>query len=341
MNKKVILGGTFHELHRGHKKMLKTALDMGDVTIGLVSDEFLSRWKPHVDAPMEIRKRELEEYLSRYDNWEIVEISDPYSEALDGKYHVLVVSWDTKERGMEINEMRRDIGENSLDIVVVPPVLAQDLIPISSTRIRQELIDRAGKRLKPVKIHVGSENVVKIQQVEKVFSKLFETDIVGNKIDNTRELPVDQKTIEQAKKRAAVPPGYDYGIGIESGLFAKHDTHMSAEYAVIRDSTSFETLGHGLGYPVPERWMIRAEDGESLKDIMEDCFREYENKAVDALSRGALSREQCIRSALTCALIPRLNIEHYAYGFRHGPVKRFITDVVSTFERKRTNVSKR
>ena len=59
--RKVAVGGTFDEFHRGHKVLLMKAFEIGEhVLIGLCSDEFAKKMgKPHMTAPYEERLKEL------------------------------------------------------------------------------------------------------------------------------------------------------------------------------------------------------------------------------------------------------------------------------------------
>ncbi len=151
--KKVAVGGTFDELHRGHKALLDKAFDVGDkVIIGLSSDAFVSKMgKPHKTATYEERRRELAAFLkaSGLDGKvEIVPLDDPFGVTISGKgLEALVVSKETEKTAETINQRRRKAGLEPLKIVTVNMVPAENNAPISTTRIRSGEIDRNGHML--------------------------------------------------------------------------------------------------------------------------------------------------------------------------------------------------
>ncbi len=154
--KKVAVGGTFDELHRGHKALLNKAFEVGEkVVIGLSSDEFVSKMgKPHKTAPYEERCRELQAFLDESGldgKVEIVPLNDPYGLTISGKgLEGLVVSQETEKTAQKINERRQNAGLPPLEIVTVNMVPAENRTPISTTRIRSGEIDRNGHLLKSV-----------------------------------------------------------------------------------------------------------------------------------------------------------------------------------------------
>lgn len=151
---KVAVGGTFDELHRGHKKLLSKAFEVGEkVVIGLSSDEFVAKMgKPHVTASYADRLSELEAFLKQSgwaDRAEIVPLNDSYGLTISGKgLEALVVSKETQATAYKINDIRGKAALLPLKIVAVDMVPAENCIPISTTRIRGGEIDRNGRLLK-------------------------------------------------------------------------------------------------------------------------------------------------------------------------------------------------
>jgi cytidyltransferase-like protein len=151
---KVAVGGTFDELHRGHKALLDKAFEIGEkVVIGLSSDEFASKMgKPHKTAPYDERLKELEAFLEQSDlaaKAEIVPLNDPYGLTISGKgIDALVVSKETEKTAEKINEKREKAGLPPLKIVAISMIPAENNTPISTTRIRGGEIDRNGRLLK-------------------------------------------------------------------------------------------------------------------------------------------------------------------------------------------------
>ncbi len=107
--KKVAVGGTFDELHRGHKALLSRAFEVGDkVVIGLSSDEFVKKMgKPHITASYAERRDELATYLTEMglaDRAEIVPLTDSYGLTIKGRgLEALVVSKETARTAGAIN----------------------------------------------------------------------------------------------------------------------------------------------------------------------------------------------------------------------------------------------
>ena len=151
---KVAVGGTFDELHRGHKTLLMTAFEIGKhVVIGLSSDELVSRLsKPHVTASFEERKQGLKEWLADLglaDRAEIVPLFDAFGSSVkDPEIEALVVSEETSPTAEKINARREKAGLLQLEIVAINMVPSENCAPISTTRIRRGEMDREGRLTK-------------------------------------------------------------------------------------------------------------------------------------------------------------------------------------------------
>jgi pantetheine-phosphate adenylyltransferase len=149
----VAVGGTFDLVHKGHRKLLDTAFQLGEtVMIGVTSDRFVKKLhKPHKVDSYEVREKELKKLLKRR-NWlgrsTIVSIEDPYGPTTkEDDIDALVVSQRTEPTAELINRLRRRKGLRPLHIVPITLVQAEDSRPISTTRIRRGRIDREGRIL--------------------------------------------------------------------------------------------------------------------------------------------------------------------------------------------------
>jgi pantetheine-phosphate adenylyltransferase len=165
----VALGGTFDPIHDGHRKLFRRAFELGDVTVGLTSDDLAPKTR-HEDRyvrPFPDRKADLEAELgplaAEFDReFEVRELTEPTGIAIEEEFDALIVSPETQDGGERINDIREERGFDPLRIEVVDHVAAADGERISSTRIVKGEIDEHGnvtpEREGRGKFPPGSEN---------------------------------------------------------------------------------------------------------------------------------------------------------------------------------------
>ncbi len=146
----VALGGTFEVLHKGHRALLARAFGEGDeVLIGLTTDEMANAARDRTVRPYHEREAALRAYISEAHpgrGFSIVPLSDRHGPAAHREdIEVLVVSVFTHGTGVEINEARRARGLPELRLARIDHVLADDGLPISSSRILAGECDEEGR----------------------------------------------------------------------------------------------------------------------------------------------------------------------------------------------------
>lgn len=157
-----VLGGTFDHLHRGHAALLATAFRVGrSVSVGVTTDRFVATRPKPLAARIQsyaTRRRALKRWIDREfpgRSYRLSPLENPFGRSVADDVDVLVISSDTISGGRAVNAERRRRGHRAVPLVVVPVVLAADLRPISSRRIRAGEIDREGRRRAPISIGIG------------------------------------------------------------------------------------------------------------------------------------------------------------------------------------------
>jgi pantetheine-phosphate adenylyltransferase len=157
-----VLGGTFDHFHRGHAVLLATAFRVGrSVSIGVTTDRFVAAHPkpfPGRIQPYAVRRRALVRWVARHyrgRSYRAVPLKDPFGRSVEDGVDVLVLSADTLAGGRAVNAERRRLGRRSVPLEVVPVVLADDLRPISSRRVRAGEIDPQGRRRSVISVGIG------------------------------------------------------------------------------------------------------------------------------------------------------------------------------------------
>ncbi len=156
MAARVVVGGTFDILHRGHRTLLAEAVRQagtdGHLYVGLTTDELARKGRTRPIGSFAEREETLRAHISRAGiPFTIVALEHPLGEgsprggAAAGDYDVLVVSEETAMVSATINELRSQRGLRPLRVVVVEMVRSHDGAPLSSTAIAEGSVDHEGR----------------------------------------------------------------------------------------------------------------------------------------------------------------------------------------------------
>lgn len=147
---RIAVGGTFEVIHKGHRTLLARAFAIGDeVLIGLTSDQLANESRRRRVRPYQEREWALRSFIDRTFPglvYTIERIDDRFGPAVHlPDLEALVVSENTYSTGLDLNAAREERGLQPLRLVVIPHVLAEDGLPISSTRVLAGECDAEGR----------------------------------------------------------------------------------------------------------------------------------------------------------------------------------------------------
>jgi pantetheine-phosphate adenylyltransferase len=323
---RVVLGGTFSPLHKGHKALFKRSFELaaGDfLVIGLTSDALAGAERIRAVKPFNERKADLESYIELMlqqfpgTKVEIASVDEIYNKAItqEREADALVISEGRISVAEKTNELREKFGKPPLEIVAVP---SQDGLPIKATRITNGEIDDNGKLLGTVRVAVGTENDVKLRAVQTIFGKLFPNlEMVKVPVESgVPSQPWGDETLIGAKNRASAAlkqtDGAHFGVGIEAGLIKNKDIdkHFDVQYCAIQDRGGRVTIGHGSGFYYPDKVFKGVKSGRTVGEVMSEVTGVDEigkkQGAIGYLSQELLSREELTTQAVLMALVPRI-----------------------------------
>ena len=145
----VAMGGTFDVIHSGHIALLNKAFSISSkVIIGLSSDQLATKKGKNLANDYSKRLSLLKSVIEKsFPNsaYEVSKLENDFGPAvIEGSVKALVVSEETSNKGLLLNELRAERNLPPVKIVVVPMVLAKDGKSISTTRIKNSEIDGSG-----------------------------------------------------------------------------------------------------------------------------------------------------------------------------------------------------
>ena len=143
LKRTAIIGGTFNELHQGHKDYVKLAFEYAEeIYIFLSSDDYAQICKSCLVEPYHIRKKYLENYIKEingFKKYSIYELDSEYSLihfCLKNEITMAVVSPEYYLLFQRINRIREDEAKPPLLLLVKQRTKTSEGFNITSTLIK-------------------------------------------------------------------------------------------------------------------------------------------------------------------------------------------------------------
>lgn len=318
-----LVGGTFSRMHNGHRALLKAAIDTGKhVIIGLTTDNYTKGNKDYPLIPYSRREKAVRRFMDRYsDNYEIAPLDSRRGNSdTIPEYDCIVVSPETERSAMEINNRRVAKGLDPMRVIVIPYVLAEDLFPVSSSRILSGEITPGGRRIKPVRISVSTGNDLKMDAVKRYLSRFMKNSSFRKftEYELPTEQPFGDDTAKLATQRAMKGlDDFDYSIGIESGIIFNpmNSAYFDFHYCSVIDRYGRITVGVSSGFQVPENLIALTKRGKTESEAFLSIYGEKDigqaSGIIGAISGNRVTRDRLIEESVRNAFVPRFSPNYF------------------------------
>jgi inosine/xanthosine triphosphatase len=176
-----------------------------------------------------------------------------------------------------------------------------------------------------VKVLVGSENRLKLEAAEEVFSRYFgEVEVIGVEVDGTvSSQPLASETLEGAKNRALEVSRINderrldakFFVGVEGGILKLFSKWFALSVMCIMDDMGRTGYGTSPMFELPGVIAQQLLEGSELGDVMDRVTGQRGTKegqgAAGFFTKGVMDRKRICADGLVAALVPFLNEDLY------------------------------
>jgi inosine/xanthosine triphosphatase len=253
----------------------------------------------------------------------------------------IVISGDMRDRVDGLQSMRAGAGQRPFEVFVAQELLADDGLPLRSSRIVAGEVDENGRIAGTMKVLVGTTNGTKVEAVRRVFARLYPeqpVDVTG--VEVTTAVPdqpwgpeVARGALARARAAMAsatpVPPGAGdetegpgrdalphFAVGIEAGLIPGEagGPTFDVQHCAVIDRGGRETMGHGPGFVYPDDLLEEVREGKQVREVMMARYwtdpSDRGKGAVHTFTAGHMDRLALTEQAVLMAMVPRISGEH-------------------------------
>lgn len=171
-----------------------------------------------------------------------------------------------------------------------------------------------------MKVGIATKNPSKVRAVEEMFKIAFgDVQILPSDADSgVPAQPKEEQILQGAINRAkAALEGNDFGVGIEAGVVELNGKMCNIAYCVIMDKSGKYSIGSQPMFELPEIFKKEILKGKEFGTVSDEYFKtkniKHEGGAIKLLSNNLISRDDLLKSAVKCALVPWISKEIYEF----------------------------